>query len=513
MRSATRLEADAPKTRVARIAASKHFVPVVLFAACLGVYVANGDFLPGNDQVGNMLFSVNLLKRHTLAISPPVAPEAFFWTIEKPGTEPVSTDVDEWTESVDADYREGRLAARSHFYYVSPTMFPDVYVNTFGIGAPLAGLPVYAVLDLFVDIANDRFWWWHGAALTASLLTATAAVFVFLAARGFVPPVPAVLITLAFGLGSCAWPVSSQALWQHPASTFFLSLAAWLLLRSESRPLAAAWCGAAFGMAVLCRPTTAVAVVCAGAYLLWVDRRRCAAFVLGGLPFLAFLTGYNYHYFGHPFAFGQSVVASGIALSKTGSADLWQSSWSESLPGLLISPARGLIWFSPVLVLGFAGTAAVWRNPRYRPFIPLQLGAAAMILVAGKWFDWWGGLTWGYRSIIDASPFLALLLVPIEERIVASRPLRVVCGLPLAWSIAAQFIGAYSYSLMGWSDLWRHYDKPEQASLWRWDRPQIGYHLVNFRSERARKKKVMTIYLNYQGPIVNLPGSDQDSSR
>ena len=291
MRGETSTTTEVAKTAVARVAASKHFLPAILFAACFGAYVGNGDFLPGNDQVGNMLFSVNLLKRHSFTISPPDAPEAFFRTIERPGAEPVPTAVDEWTESTDTAYREGRLAVRSHFYHVSPTVFPEVYVNTFGIGAPLAGLPVYAVLDLFVDIEHDRFWWWHGAALTASLLTALAALFVFLAARGFVEPVPAVLVALAFGLGSCAWPVSSQALWQHPASTFFLSLAAWLLLRAaasgrERRPLADAWCGAAFGMAVLCRPTTAVVVLCTGAYLLWVDRRRCAAFVLGGLPFL-----------------------------------------------------------------------------------------------------------------------------------------------------------------------------------------------------------------------------------
>ena len=54
-------------------------------------------------------------------------------------------------------------------------------------------------------------------------------------------------------------------------------------------------------------------------------------------------------------------------------------------------------------------------------------------------------------------------------------------------AIAVQFTGAYSYRLIGWSDLWRDYDRPEQASLWRWDRPQIGYHLAHFRSERARK--------------------------
>ena len=75
---------------------------------------------------------------------------------------------------------------------------------TFGIGAPLAGLPVYAVLHLFVDIETDHFWWWHGAALAASLLVAPAALFVFLTARRLVLPAPALLVAIAFALGSCA---------------------------------------------------------------------------------------------------------------------------------------------------------------------------------------------------------------------------------------------------------------------------------------------------------------------
>ena len=144
--------------------------------------------------------------------------------------------------------------------------------------------------------------------------------------------------------------------------------------------------------------------------------------------------------------------------------------------------------------------------------IPLQLGTVLMILVVGKWFDWWGGLTWGYRSIVDAAPFLALLTIPIVDRIIASGPLRLVCGVLLASSIAVQFVGAYSYSLMGWNDLWREYDRPEQASLWRWDRPQIGYHLANFSSERARKKQVMATYLHYNGPILNLPTNASSST-
>ena len=490
---------------MARLGAAKHFLPALVFALCFGAYLSNGDFLPGNDQVGNMLFSVNLLKRHSFALSPPHAPEAFFWVIERPGAAPVRTTIDHWTDEVDTAYRQGHLRAPSYFYYLAATTRPEVYVNTFGIGAPLMGLPVYALLDLFVDLEADRFWWWHGAALTASLLTALAALFVFLAARGLVKPLPALLVALAFGLGSCAWPVTSQALWQHPASTFWLSLGAWFLLRSAGRTRAAAWCGAAFGMAVLCRPTTAVVALCAGAYLLWVDRRRCVAYVLGGLPFALILAAYNEFHFGSPFVFGQSVVAHSIALSKTGSADLWQSSWRESLPGLLFSPARGLVWFSPVLVLGTGQRGGGVE----RAALP-----SANTLAGGSRADDPGG-----RQVVRLVGRLDLGL-PVHRRhhpvpcpvddsrlssgCVANRGTRVLFGALLAWSVAVQFVGAYSYSLMGWNELWREYEKPEQASLWQWQRPQIGYHVANFRAERTRKKQVMAVYLNYPGPILNL---------
>ena len=506
-RSGTRTRAAGASTAgiAARVAVPKCLLPAVLFVVCLGAYVSNGDFLPGNDQVGNMLFSVNLLKRHSLSVSPPDAPDSFFWTLQQSGGETVRVTIDGWSSAADEAYRRGRLKAPSHYYYLAATTRPDVYVNTFGLGAALAGLPVYAVLDLFTDIETDRHWWWHGGALTASLLTACAALFVFLAARGFVKPVPAFLVALAFGVGSCVWPVSSQALWQHPANTFFLSLGAWFLLRRPQRTSDAAWCGAAFGMAVLCRPASAVVVVCAGAYLLWVNRRRLAAYVLGGLPFLVILAAYNSHYFGSPLIFGQGVASAIIASSSTGSESLWQSSWLESLPGLLISPSRGLLWYSPVLVLGVLSAVTVWREPRFRPLIPLQAGALAMILVAGAWFDWWGGSTWGYRSIVDTAPFLALLMIPVIERMLDRRGLRVLFGVLLVWSVTVQFVGSYSYSVIGWTTHWSEHENPDRASLWQWRQPQIGYHVANFAAERAQKKELMAAYLSNPKPILILP--------
>ena len=493
----------------ARLVATRHFLPAAVFVLCLAAYVGNGDFLPGSDQQGNMLFSINLLKRHSLSLGPLDAPYSFSWTLQQPGEQPLRVTVEHWNGAADEAYRDGRLQAVEHHFYLAETTRHQVFVNTFGLGAPLFGLPVYALLDLFVDIEHDRFWWWHGGALTASLLTAGAALFLFLAARGFVKPLPAALVAVAFGLGSCAWPVSSQALWQHPASTFCLSVGAWLLLRGGAHRHTAAWCGAAFGMAVLSRPVTAVAVVCVGAYLLWTDRRRCLAYVLGGLPFLAILAIYNGYHFGSPLEFGQTVVSRIIALRATGSEQLWQSSWRDSLPGLLISPARGLVWFSPVLALGLVGATAIWREPRYRPLIPLLASVVLMILAAGKWFDWWGGTVWGYRTIVDATPFLALLLIPIIERMLAVRATRAAFAALLLWSAGAQFVGAYSYNLIGWIDHWREHDNPDYASLWQWERPQIGYHLANFRQQRALKRQLVTAHANSPAPILILRDDGQ----
>ena len=83
-----------------------------------------------------------------------------------------------------------------------------------------------------------------------------------------------------------------------------------------------------------------------------------------------------------------------------------------------------------MLLLALASAVAVWREPRYRALLPLQAAVVLMILVAGKWFDWRGGATWGYRPIVDAAPFLALSLIP---KCVAKTARK--SGTPLAGSV------------------------------------------------------------------------------
>ena len=127
---------------------------------------------------------------------------------------------------------------------------------------------MYAALDLLGDLETDRFWWWHGAALTASLLTALAALFVFLAARTLVKPVPAFLTALAFGLGSCVWPVTARrcgSIRRAPSVSVSEPGSCAGARTAHALPPGAGRRSAWRYCAV---PTTAVVVLCAGLYLL-----------------------------------------------------------------------------------------------------------------------------------------------------------------------------------------------------------------------------------------------------
>lgn len=484
---------------------------LLLFVVCFIAYVSNRDFLAGSDQQGNMLLSLNLLKRQSFSFEPRDTPEHFVWRVERPTGQTGTVQLREWNQEINDLYEQGQLLHRKK-YLLAETVWPDTYVNTFGMGTAITVLPLYVIVDVFVDVITDRFWLWHSGALMAAFLSALSVVLVLATARRFTTPRSAFLVAIAFGLGTCVWPTSSQALFQHSASILYLCLAAYLLVGIPQRPALAVWCGATLGMAVLCRPQNAVVVICVGIYLLYTNRRWAYYYMLGGLPFAVALGAYNAYYFGDVFTFGQTASGRQVAEFKTGSPSIWQGRLWESLPGLLFSPQRGIIWYSPVLLFGFYGAVLAWKNPTFRFLIPLQAAALLLILVAASWFDWWGGLTWGYRSILDATPYIILCMIPVIDHVMSNRKLKSLFVALLAWSVVVQFVGAYTFD--GYNEMQRQRKEgiPEQDDLWRWDRAQIVEHLVNFRSERETKQFVMDAYAEERPmPLLYVDGWESDS--
>jgi hypothetical protein len=113
---------------------------------------------------------------------------------------------------------------------------------------------------------------------------------------------------------------------------------------------------------------------------------------------------YNAYRFGNPFASGYQFGAGESFITPLGTG----------LYGLLLSPFRGLFWFSPVLLAAIPGTIASWRRDR-----PLTLMAWGMVLAYllpfSMWYMWWGGFAWGPRFLLPVVPFMLLLAVPLWQ--------------------------------------------------------------------------------------------------
>ena len=350
-------------------------------------------------------------------------------------------------------------------------------MNQYGPGAGLTALPLFAVMSLFTgDLGSHPALLWYGGKFVAALCVAASVAVVFLALVELVGRTAALVIASAYGAGTCVWSVASQTLWQSGPNILFLALAAYCLLRIERSAWWAAGCGAAIGWAVICRPTSALVAMAIGVYLAAVALKRWResaqraagftpapiqrgdkpwasfwAYVLAGLPFAVALGAYNAYYLGAPWRFGQTEAAKRLAEEQLGTANAWAGSLFEGFYGLLVSPSRGMLVYSPILVFAVWGMVRLWRQPRLQRLRPLSVGVVLLLLVQAKWFNWHGGWSFGYRLMVDATPLLALCAAAIAVTVWQRKVLLGVFGVALAWSLAVQVIGAYAYDVVGWN--------------------------------------------------------------
>jgi hypothetical protein len=450
-------------------ARSDRIVALVLCLVLVALYSANGEVLPGKDAAPNVYLAAELLDEGRISFTPSRVPWLFTWERRTTNGDRFVRvfDMAERIDGAEASslYAGGLLVPHPPYYLtrsvrIEPTLTGSVevdrsnaepvYVGVFGPGAGLSAVPVLAPLRAVVGpLGEHPALLWFGAKLAASLYAAASASLVFLTSRRWLARWPAVFLALAYGVGTSVWSTSSQTLWQHGSNEFFLALGIYALARG-GRPLVAV-AGAAFAAATTCRPTSAVFVVAAAAWLLVVNRRALVAFVGGSIPITLALAAYNAYYLGSSLVFGQAVVGPAIALAKTGSPDIWQTSLWVGLAGLLVSPSRGLFVFSPWLVLAVAGAVVAWRRTEYGPLRPLTIAAAAVIAVQAKFFDWWGGWAFGYRPIVDLAPVLAALAIPVVGWALATRRRATAMAVLTGWSVFVQALGALAYDVEGWN--------------------------------------------------------------
>lgn len=467
---------------------------VFLFA--LLVYAGTGPSFPdSHDAVPNAYIPVSLLGDGDLAFSPSEAPIMFLWR-DPAAREPVAIDVPSWRqvppgsrESFGERHLQGGLAPLGPRYYLAPTVRASqvngepLFASIFGPAAGLTALPAAVVAAALGANLHDDPW---AVALvakwTAAILAAGSAAIVYLTAAALTTPRRALLVAAVYALGSCVWAISSRSLWQQTPELFFLSLGTLCLVRGERTWVRGAAAGLVFAAAAACRPTAALPALAAAGYLALSDRRCLAGYLAAAMPLALGVLAYNQYYFGSLLDFGQIKVGAPLALLKTGSPELWQAPWVGAA-GLLASPSRGLLVYSPFFAAAFAGAVIAWRDPHYARLRFLTVAIPALWLPAFAWFDWWGGWTYGYRPIVDSMPLLAVLCVPAVDLALGRPAWRLALAAAAGWSIFVQALGVAGYHPADWNarvtgpgaapaDI----DRPEhRARLWSLRDSQIGY--------------------------------------
>ena len=465
-------------SRVRAALARTRVQAALIFLLLLVAYLANGDVLPGNDATANVRLAGKVVSKHKLVFTPEEDPFMFEWHLKTPKGERRAL-FRSWRSILDGEsirrvYERGDLSAPEPFYYLMKTRYPGVYANRYGVGAGLLAVPFVAAVYPFARDLYDRpsaGILWFSAKVAVSCAVAASAVLLFLAALPWLRPGTAAWLALAYGLGTCVWSSSSQTLWQHGPMEFFLALGTYFLMQRE-RPRAAYWVGCSYALAFVCRPTAALAMAAAGMYFLVRDRRALLRWVAGGLPAALLLAAYNLHYFGTLFVFGQvsiggaaeasaqlpaafTLIPVAVAAPVTpvaAASRLFGTSLLEGMAGLLLSPSRGLLAFSPAIVFTFWGFVRVFRDSRFAALRPVALAALALFLVVARWFGWAGGWCYGPRLLVDAVTLLAFLAIPVAEEIRRRRALAAAFGVCLTWAVTVQFVGAFAYDIVGWND-------------------------------------------------------------
>ena len=372
---------------------------------------------------------------------------------------------------LDAPLSEARTMLLRYFSPTGRLHVRSIELLTAGAAVPVRGPLAWSASEQTAFFTRFAF-----SFVNAPVVALTCALLVPLARALGYAATPAVAVGLGAGLATPLWPYAKHD-FAEPLAALCIVAATLLALGSglSARRLAlagavAALAAAARYTAVWLLPVLALALRTPRAMALFALAPALlgiAALATGRLPAI------------------WSGAGRGVALGWL-DFSLW-----NGLYGLLLSPGKGLAWYAPVLLpLAVAGAVPFVRAQRWRaiPFLTLPL---LYLLTYGSKGVWHGG-GWGPRYLVPVIPLLAVLSLPILERLFrgGSRPAALALGALVALSVGVQTLGVLKhpnlYSVMfrdhvlaGLPEYGRHLGGAPAEGYWRhFGGPEASRQLV-----------------------------------
>jgi hypothetical protein len=284
--------------------------------------------------------------------------------------------------------------AGGHFYH----MFPP--------GSPVLSVPYVALFNLFGVTAANPDGSYNNKnekiiqASLASLLMGALTVIFYYTSRHLLPPGWSALIALGGSLGTQVWSTASRVLWSDTWGIFLLGYVLLLLVSDAKgkRALRPVWFATVLSWMYFVRPTYSIPIAAISIYVFLYRRQLFVAYALTGAAWFAAFIAYSQLHFGQmlPYYYRAS--------------RLKFDSFPTAFAGNLISPARGLFVYVPVL---FFVAYLLLRYERELPLPRLAVLALGVIVahlfVVAGFTPWWGGHSYGPRYTTGLVPWFVLL--------------------------------------------------------------------------------------------------------
>jgi len=295
----------------------------------------------------------------------------------------------------------------------------------------------------------------------------------------------ALITTFIYAFSTSVWSINSQALWQHGSANLVL-LAITLGLLKANRTQGNQQKALLLAIGFLCgllpgiRPVHLLFAIAATVYVVFTYRKNALYFLIG-LPSTLISASWNFYYFG--FSLKNFLIAGYAHLNEagksfTGTYYQWNiQQFLEGFGGLLISPSRGLLIYSPVAILAVPGTYALVRRPGKDEqwFLCLTLASLLLFLQYCFFTVWTGASCYGTRYLTDTMPVLCLLIgyglgFGLEK--LRRQRFGLIClSVLVIYSTSVQAVGVFG------SNFWFGIPYAASERFWQWQDTEIERHV------------------------------------
>lgn len=328
-----------------------------------------------------------------------------------------------------------------------PAPGPNDHVcSVFPPGMGLLAIPFFLPFVVSGAPALDLAMLLRVGHVAAAFYEVIATLLLWAVLRRIVTERAALALVLLYFLGTSVRTVASQALWQHAGVHLAIAVALWLVLTDEAASLRRLFLvGVVTGFGAIVRQTTAlVAFFVPGAHVgaTVAGGRRADGVMaalggaaLGAIPLVIF----NWIVLGDPLEQGYGAKPFDLGTLSTG------------LPGLLVSPSRGLFVYEPwaalalasMVIAAFANTTRGNVSRLISGFIGLWL---LFLAVYATYAEWWGGRVFGPRFLDDLAPVLVVGLAwGVKGGWFAYGVSRFLLWLCAGWSLLIFNVAAFVY--------------------------------------------------------------------